>query len=1093
MKRIALFTMAVGEDRIYFDSVARYFPYNKKYFGQNNDVDYYLFTDRNETINDEIFNIPCRSMLWPYVALMKNNTISDYLTSTNKWENYDYIFFIDADFAIGKEYDFFSHNFFLIKPFWNTALGAGLFYGGRKEYFKTLCNQYYDEFQFICENKLPLPQDLDEFYLGLFRKQYKNNIHLIEMDRETNTLIFYDNENLEEKIKESGNRIFMQPFKAKGRANRTMIIDTSYKEQEYIINTKEQYIFNNYTYDLGRLIPLDDINYQILWARQPEKREVLNIETKRISDMSVLSKTKNSLPAVSVVMLVYNTPVEYLKESVESTLSQTFSDFEFIIVDDGSTDTSCVECIESYRDPRIRLIRNKHDFIDSLNIGIKESQGKYIARMDSDDIMMPHRLDFQYVYMESHSEVDILGCGVHYLGESEEFHGNNGVVTVKELLSGNCIFNPTVMMRKNSILESKIQYSKEFIYAEDYHFFSQAAIAGLHIMNVSNPVLKYRISSGQVTSRHRYEQYKKAKAIQQEISQWLARDEIAWAETHPYKIPDTTNKLTVIIPFLNEKEEVRNTVKSVRESAGENVDIIVINDQSNDGYNYRKDISPYNVVYIYNSKRLGVAASRDFGINICKTPFFILLDAHMRFYNTFWAERIISILEKDDRCLLCSQTRFLRKDLHGRAVVNKECPTVYGAYIAFDKENCLTSIQWDYREKIRNEKTEEIAAVLGAGYAASKRYWEYLRGLQGLRYYGSDETFISLKVWLEGGKCVLLKDVEIGHIYRETSPYNRYNADEAYNSLFISNLLFPEHLHNMSKAVALLKNRHTYFIAKNILKEREAEIEEAKKYYNSIFTNSIDNVLKIQMKSIIYDTKMVDGCLNKMADYNEYVQLNMPENYGIFDGQAAVLIWFHHYSEYTHDYSWMKNAENLLSIIKSAILNEELSWIFENGTCGIAWAILYLHSHGFINENIDEVVRIIDKSIEVIDLDKCQDYSLATGAGGLYAYLSLRTMRNNSFSYAYREKLQELAIRVLDYSSDLSSIYYAMQYLSKKDAILGASDNLVDCRNANLNDWVSAPIFLPKESCYWNTSLASGCIGALIKAIQINSFNLKNN
>ncbi|MCC8147244.1 MAG: glycosyltransferase, partial [Bacteroidales bacterium] len=816
-----------------------------------------------------------------------------------------------------------------------------------------------------------------------------------------------------------------------------------------------------------------------------ESEEVINIPC----------KTKYPSPVISVVMCVYNTKLEYLKESIESTLNQTFTNFEFIIVDDGSTDTSCIECMESYKDSRIRLIRNNHDYIDSLNRGIKESRGKYIARMDSDDIMMPDRLDFQYTYMESHTQTDILGGGVHYWGGNQEkFNGSKGIVTINDLLVGNCILNPTVMMRKASILKTKIQYHEKFKYAEDYHFWSQAAMAGLYIMNLDKPVLKYRISSEQISSIHQYEQYKKAKQIQKELSQWIARDEALWAETHPYEIPDTLNKLTVIIPFLNEKEEVGNTVKSIRETAGENVDIIVINDQSNDGYNYRRDVLPYHVVYVYNKDRLGVAASRDFGISLCKTPFFILLDAHMRFYDTLWVERIVSVLEKDDRCLLCSQTRFLKKDLNGLVTINKKCSKVFGAYISFDKDNCLPGIQWDYKEKNKNEQIEEIAAVLGAGYAASKRYWEYLRGLEGLRYYGSDEAFISLKVWLEGGKCLLLKDVEIGHIYRDASPYKRYNEDEVYNSLLISKLLLPQNLNCMSNAVALLKNRNTYLRAKNILKEYEEEIKDAKKYYSSIFTNSIDQVLNMQMKSISYEAKIVDSCLNRITIFNQYVYRNMPEDYGIFEGKSAVLIWLYHYAKYTRDDFWMKSAEELLGIIKKAISEEELPWNFEKGICGIGWAVMYLYSHGFIKEKPDEVIRMVDESLKVIDWDEFEDYSIATGGGGLFAYLSLRTMHNNSFTCEYKNKLRQLALRVLDYSSDLSSCYYAMLYLSTNDEISTKSkeDICIDYRNANLNDWVFAPIFLPNESCYWDTSLAHGCIGALIKAIHIDTLNLKN-
>lgn len=93
MKKIALFTMAAGRDRIYFDSVARYFPYNEKYFGQNHEVDYFLFTDREEKIV-KIKNIPCETTMWPYTAMLKNNSIKDYLDSNNGWDNYDFIFLL---------------------------------------------------------------------------------------------------------------------------------------------------------------------------------------------------------------------------------------------------------------------------------------------------------------------------------------------------------------------------------------------------------------------------------------------------------------------------------------------------------------------------------------------------------------------------------------------------------------------------------------------------------------------------------------------------------------------------------------------------------------------------------------------------------------------------------------------------------------------------------------------------------------------------------------------------------------------------------------------------------------------------------------
>jgi hypothetical protein len=283
MNKIALFTIAVGKDRIYFDSVRRYFPYNQQYFGQNQEVDYLLFTDREETI-DGIRNIVCPPSLWPYTTLLKNNIISDYLTSENNWEAYSHIFFIDADFAIGDYYDFFTPDFILVKPYWNNKNGGGFFYGGKTEYFRKLCSLYYDELNFIYENTLPVPRDLDEYYLGLFLEREAEHIRIIDMNKETNTLIFYDNEDLDDKIRQQGNRLFMQPYKAKGRANKTVITNYSAnRRMECTVNLQANYIFDNYTYDFGRLLKIDERNYRIFWSKKPEIREVLNLENHTIS------------------------------------------------------------------------------------------------------------------------------------------------------------------------------------------------------------------------------------------------------------------------------------------------------------------------------------------------------------------------------------------------------------------------------------------------------------------------------------------------------------------------------------------------------------------------------------------------------------------------------------------------------------------------------------------------------------------------------------------------------------------------------------------------------------------------------------------
>ena len=119
-------------------------------------------------------------------------------------------------------------------------------------------------------------------------------------------------------------------------------------------------------------------------------------------------------PKISVVMAVYNGE-KYLREAIDSILNQTFKDFEFIIVNDGSTDRTR-EILESFIDPRIVLIHQEHmGLTKSLNRGIALAKGKYIARQDADDISMAERLEKQFNFLESHENVALLGTAGHII------------------------------------------------------------------------------------------------------------------------------------------------------------------------------------------------------------------------------------------------------------------------------------------------------------------------------------------------------------------------------------------------------------------------------------------------------------------------------------------------------------------------------------------------------------------------------------------------------------------------------------------------------------------------------------------------------
>lgn len=249
----------------------------------------------------------------------------------------------------------------------------------------------------------------------------------------------------------------------------------------------------------------------------------------------------NEEPIISVVMSVYNSSL-YLRECIDSILNQTFKDFELLIVDDGSSDNS-VEIIESYSDERIRLIKCQHDYINSLNTGINLSRGKYIARMDSDDIMCINRLERQYEFMEKNPDIDICGSAIKMFGKIERepytVTGHNNIVSFLAVSSS--LSHPTVIMRKDKILSyynvngKCVLYDKNYIYAEDYKLWMDMAIKGFKFANIPEILLLYRMSDIQITSRHAKEMEEITRKIHAEFVEYI-RNQVYSNADESYKI-----------------------------------------------------------------------------------------------------------------------------------------------------------------------------------------------------------------------------------------------------------------------------------------------------------------------------------------------------------------------------------------------------------------------------------------------------------------------------------------------------------------------------------------------------------------------------
>lgn len=231
-----------------------------------------------------------------------------------------------------------------------------------------------------------------------------------------------------------------------------------------------------------------------------------------------------TMNTISVVMSAYNVE-KWIAASIESILKQTFTDFELIIIDDGSTDNTR-SIIQSYADERIKLITNSHDFISSLNKGLDAASGEFIARMDADDIMHIDRLAIEYAIMKENPQLTACSSWMYTFGEGVA-NGNvsstiAGMVDspLLHLLRANIFFNPTSMIRRDFVEEHRIRY-KYYDYAEDYRWWVDMALSGAAFYIIPQPLHYYRISGSQVSNRYRKEQIESSIRIRQEIADAL--------------------------------------------------------------------------------------------------------------------------------------------------------------------------------------------------------------------------------------------------------------------------------------------------------------------------------------------------------------------------------------------------------------------------------------------------------------------------------------------------------------------------------------------------------------------------------------------
>ena len=208
-------------------------------------------------------------------------------------------------------------------------------------------------------------------------------------------------------------------------------------------------------------------------------------------------------PVLSAVMLVYNGE-KHLREAIDSVLNQRFKEFEFIIINDGSTDSS-LDIINEYSDDRIRIINNITNLgiPRSRNIGLKEAQGEFLAWCDCDDLNFPDRFEEQVNFLKANGKY--VACGTWQLYSNGKQYLVHKTKKQPELVKAMLLFkpsimNPTSMLRLSMINRNKLYYNTELTIAEDHDLFLRCSMA-FSLTNIQKVLVKYRASETSIIKK----------------------------------------------------------------------------------------------------------------------------------------------------------------------------------------------------------------------------------------------------------------------------------------------------------------------------------------------------------------------------------------------------------------------------------------------------------------------------------------------------------------------------------------------------------------------------------------------------------------
>jgi glycosyltransferase involved in cell wall biosynthesis len=292
------------------------------------------------------------------------------------------------------------------------------------------------------------------------------------------------------------------------------------------------------------------------------------------------------------------------------------------------------------------------------------------------------------------------------------------------------------------------------------------------------------------------------------------------------------------MPFLNEKEEPTLTIENILKTTNpELIEIIAIDDCSKEKI---KMPSRKEIKHIVNKERVGVDASRQIGINESQSPNILIIDAHMRF-QVGWFDVLMNCIEREPNTAWCTSCMQLG---YGNMDLSRANAEYTGASLLFVDKDAgpdrpareVLEPKWLPKKQ---QMEYEIPCILGANYLFTKKWLDHIKGLEGLKMWGTSEPFLSLKTWLAGGKCKITRKTKIGHKFRDVAPYSTQVWTMVYNKIYLCKTILPEILGE--KLIGLMPQDNNFRIAMTEIGKNKDKIEKERQYYKGIFNTSIND------------------------------------------------------------------------------------------------------------------------------------------------------------------------------------------------------------------------------------------------------------